>query len=419
MKKRRIQPLARLDGQVTIPGSKSHTARALVTGALASGETLLRNFLWAEDTEYMVQGLQALGVKFAEAPGGLLIQGMGGKPFPPVKPIFLGGAGTAVRFLTTVAGLCRGRVVIDGIPRMRERPIQDLLEALRPLGIIAQSINGNGCPPVAIDGGQFDGGKTMLRGSTSSQFLSSILLSSPCARKEVEVEMTENLVSRSYVDLTMATMRDFGAQVTHENYRIFQVEPGAYLGRQYVIEGDLSSASYFFAAAAVTRGRIRVKGINPWTKQGDRGLLDVLEAMGCQIRWGDSYVELVGGPLRGIDIDMKAMPDSVQSLAVVAAFAKGTTRISGIGHLRFKETDRLAALKRELGKLGIQTAVEQDRLMVRGGDPQGAEIDTSMDHRMAMAFAVAGLRIPGVVIRDPECVNKSFPTFWALLEELG
>lgn len=419
MKRRKIQPLTRLDGEVTVPGSKSYTARALVISALASGETLLRNFLRADDTEYMVQGLQALGVKFAEAPERLLIRGMGGELFPPMERIFLGGAGTAVRFLTTVAGLCRGRVVIDGNERMRERPIQDLLDALKPLGIVARSTNGNGCPPVVIDGGQFEGGRTTLRGSTSSQFLSSILLSSPFARQEVEVEVTEDLVSRSYVDLTMAIMRDFGAQVTHENYRIFHVPPGSYSGRQYSIEGDLSSASYFFAAAALTGGRIRVRGISPSTKQGDRGFLDVLEAMGCGIRWSDSYVEVVGDSLRGVDVDMKTMPDAVQVLAVVAAFARGRTRLSGIGHLRFKETDRVTSLKRELGKLGIETTIQGDRLIVRGGDPRGAEIDTYMDHRMAMAFAVAGLRTPEVVIRDPDCVNKSFPTFWTLLEELG
>lgn len=419
MKKREIQPLDRFDGEVTIPGSKSYTARALVIGALASGETLLRNVLCAEDTEYLMRGLAGMGLRIEKGTEGLLIRGMGGTFQPPSEPIYLGGAGTAVRFLTTVAGLCSGRVVIDGNDRMRERPIQDLLDALGPLGTAARSINGNGCPPVAIEGGQIDGGKTTLRGNTSSQFLSSILLSSPYARNAVEVEVTENLVSRSYVDLTMTIMKDFGAEVTHENYRIFRVPPGSYLGREYMIEGDLSSASYFFAAAAVTGGRIRVRGINPRTKQGDRGLLDALEAMGCRVCCSDCSVEVVGGPLRAIDVDMKAIPDSVQTLAVVAAFATGTTHISGIGHLRFKETDRLASLKRELEKLGIKATVGEDYLTVRGGHPRGAEIDTYMDHRMAMAFAVAGLRAPEIVIRDPECVNKSFPTFWSLLEELG
>jgi len=388
MKTRRIQPLSKLDAEVLVPGSKSLTARALVVGALASGETRLRNRLDAEDTTYMAHGLEAFGVKLVEEPEALLIRGTGGRLSAPREPVFLGGAGTAVRFLTTVAALCHGRVVIDGNPRMRERPIQDLLEALSFLGVTAHALNGNGCPPVTVEGGQFEGGETRLRGDTSSQFLSSILLCSPYGRRGVELEVTGNLVSRSYVDLMS------------------------------IIEGDLSSASYFFAAAAVTGGRIRVRGINPSSRQGDRGFLDVLERMGCRVSYENGSVEVIGGPLRAVTVDMKTMPDSVQTLAVVAAFTEGTTHISGIGHLRHKETDRLASLKRELEKLGVHAVAGEDWLAVRGGCPKGAVIDTYGDHRMAMAFAVAGLQVPEVIIRNPSCVNKSFPGFWALLEEL-
>jgi 3-phosphoshikimate 1-carboxyvinyltransferase len=418
LNKREVQPRSKLDGEVTVPGSKSYAARAMVIGALASGITVLKNHLHAEDTDYMLRGLEAFGVGFLETPSGLLIRGIAGETATPMNPVFLGGAGTAVRFLTTVAGISGGQVVIDGNDRMRKRPVQDLLDALEPLGIVARSINGNGCPPVVIEEGEFVGGRTTLRGGKSSQFVSSILLAGPYSRGGVEVEVTEDLVSRSYVDLTMEIMKDFGAEVTHENYRCFRVRPSVYCGRQYVVEGDLSSASYFFAAAAITGGRIRVQGINPRSKQGDRGFLDVLEAMGCRVNRGDSWVEVFGGPLRAVDIDMKAMPDSAQTLAVVAAFARGTTCLSGIGHLRLKESDRLTSLERELGKLGIHATTADDRLIVHGGDPQGGEIETYKDHRMAMAFAVAGLRVPGVVIRDPECVSKSFPDFWTVLEEL-
>ncbi|MBW2121767.1 MAG: 3-phosphoshikimate 1-carboxyvinyltransferase [Deltaproteobacteria bacterium] len=419
MRKRRVPCLARLDSRVTVPGSKSHTARALIIGALASGQTVLKDPLLAEDTEYMIRGLKALGVRMTTTSRGVVIQGTGGRLSPPAKPIFLGGAGTAVRFLTTLSGLCGGHAVIDGSPRMRERPIQDLLDALKPLGIDARSIPGTGCPPVAVEGGRFRGGKTSLRGSTSSQFLSSILLAGPYAESGVEVDVDGDVVSRSYINLTMTTMRDFGVEVTHDDYRVFRVPAGSYSGRPYTIEGDLSSASYFFAAAAITGGRIRVDGINPATEQGDKGLLDVLEAMGCRVRWEGRFVEVTGGSLSGIDVEMKTMPDAVPTIAVVAAFAKGTTRISGVGHLRFKETDRLAVLERELDKLGIEAKAEGDSLAVRGGNPRGAEIDPSMDHRMAMAFAVAGLRTPGIVIRNADCVSKSFPGFWRLLEGLG
>jgi len=418
MKKRWIKPLAILDGEISIPGSKSYTARALVIGALASGETLLRNPLRSEDTDYMIQGLKSLGVTIEEGRETISIVGTGGNLNPSSEKLFLGGAGTAVRFLTTVAGLARKPLVIDGNERMRERPIQDLLEGLEPLGIRARSISGDGCPPIEVVDGQLEGGRTILRGGKSSQFLSSILLCAPYAKRAVVIEITDTLVSRSYVDLTLEIMRDFGARVTHQGYRIFQVIPAPYVGREYVIEGDLSSASYFFAAAAITGGRVRVKGVNPRSKQGDGGFLDVLESMGCRVYRGDNHVEVAGESLKGIDIDMRAMPDTVQTLAVVAAFARGTTRIFGVEHLQYKETDRITALKRELAKMGINTACEKETLIVEGGEPRGAEVDTYGDHRMAMAFAIAGLRMDGMVIRNPDCVNKSLPTFWNLLEGL-
>ena len=418
MKKRRIRPLAILDGEISIPGSKSYTARALVIGALASGKTLLRNPLRSEDTDYMIEGLKALGVTIEEGRETISIVGTGGNLNPSSEKLFLGGAGTAVRFLTTVAGLTRKPLVIDGNERMRERPIQDLLEGLEPLGIRARSISGDGCPPIAVADGQLEGGRTVLRGGKSSQFLSSILLCAPYAKRAVMIEITDDLVSRSYVDLTLEIMRDFGARVTHQGYRTFRVTPAPYVGREYVIEGDLSSASYFFAAAAITGGRVRVKGVNPRSKQGDGGFLDVLESMGCRVYRGDNYVEVAGVSLKGIDIDMRAMPDTVQTLAVVAAFARGTTRIFQVEHLQYKETDRITALKRELAKMGIKTAREKETLIIEGGEPRGTEVDTYGDHRMAMAFAIAGLRTDGMVIRNPNCVNKSLPTFWNLLEGL-
>jgi 3-phosphoshikimate 1-carboxyvinyltransferase len=419
LKIRRIRPIAGLDGEVTIPGSKSYTARALVIGGLARGETVLKNPLHAEDIEYMIRGLEALGIEIARVPEGLVIQGANGRLSTHRQRIYLGGAGTAVRFLTTVAGLSEEGVIIDGNDRMQERPIQDLLDALRPLGVVARSVHGNGCPPVAVEGGSFQGGHTKIHGNRSSQFLSSILICGPYAQGPVEVEVAGELVSSSYVDLTLKVMKDFGGEASQRDDRIFTVKTGSYSGREYFIEGDMSSAAYFFAAAAVTGGRVLVKGVNPSTRQGDGGFLDLLEAMGCEVhRFGDT-VEVVGDSLRAVDADMKTMPDTVQTLAVVAAFGRGKTRISGIDHLRYKETDRLSALIRELRRMGVQTARDGSCLVIEGGNPQGAEIRTYNDHRMAMAFAVAGLRVPGVVIQDPDCVGKSLPAFWSLLEGLG
>ena len=418
MKQRTVHPVAAMNADVTVPGSKSLTARALVIGALGCGETTLTNPLVAGDIHYMIQGLEALGVRIDRGAGCLRIRGTGGRLSPPEAPLFLGGAGTAVRFLTATAGLSGGRVMIDGNKRMRERPIQDLLDGLAPLGVRARAVRGNGCPPVVIEKGRFQGGRTALRGGTSSQFLSAILLSGPCGSRPTVVEVRDSLVSGSYVDLTLKIMRDFGAHVTHRQYRTFQVMPGPYEGRTYWIEGDMSSASYFLAAAAITGGQIRVRGIRPHTLQGDRGLIDVLETMGCRVRWNTDAVELMGRPLRGVTVDMGRMPDAVQTLAVVAAFAAGETRITGVSHLRYKETDRLAALSRELDKMGIRSVLENDSMVIWGEKPRGAEIDTYDDHRMAMSFAVAGLGAPGMVIRDPDCVDKSFPNFWELLETL-
>ena len=418
MKRRTVQPVTTVNAEVTVPGSKSLTARALVIGALGRGETILRNALVAGDIHDMIQGLEALGVRIDRGAGCLRILGTGGRLTPPETPLFLGGAGTAVRFLTAAAGLSGGRVMIDGNKRMRERPIQDLLDGLAPLGIRARAARGDGCPPVLIEKGRFQGGRTTLRGGTSSQFLSAILLSGPCGREPTEVEVRDSLVSGSYVDLTLKIMRDFGAHVTHRQYRTFQVMPGPYEGRAYWIEGDMSSASYCLAAAAITGGHIRVRGINPHTLQGDRGLVDVLETMGCRVRWNTDAVELMGRPLRGVTVDMARMPDAVQTLAVAAGFATGETRLTGVRHLRYKETDRLAALRRELDKMGIRSALKNNGMVIWGGKPRGAEIDTYGDHRMAMSFAVAGLRVPGVAIRDPECVGKSFPDFWEVLETL-
>ena len=418
MKKKTIKPISRLDREISVPGSKSFTARALVIGALASGETLLKNPLFSEDTECMMEGLRSLGAKMEKKERDLLVMGTGGAFHPTRGSLQLKGAGTAVRFLTTVAGLSGRSITIDGNSRMRERPIQDLLEGLQPLGIRARSIFENGCPPILIEGGRFEGGRTLLRGEKSSQFLSSILLCSPYAQEEVVVEIAGDLVSKSYADLTMEVMKEFGGEVSHTDYRVFRVTPGMYSGREYGIEGDLSSASYFFAAAAITGGRILVKGVNPSTRQGESHFVDILESMGSEVHRQDHEIEVLGGDLRGVDVDMNGMPDVVPTLAVVAAFAKGRTRISRVEHLRYKETDRIAALRQELAKMGIETSLEKNSLVINGGSPRGAEIDTYQDHRMAMAFAVAGLRIPGMVIENPDCVNKSLPGFWALLEGL-
>ncbi|MFH1586480.1 MAG: 3-phosphoshikimate 1-carboxyvinyltransferase, partial [Candidatus Diapherotrites archaeon] len=278
----------------------------------------------------------------------------------------------------------------------------------------------NGCPPLRAKGPSLAGGKAIIDCSKSSQFLSSVLVAAPYAKEDVELEIIGELRSKPFIDMTIQSMNDFGIDVENHNYERFVVKAGQkYEGRDYNVEGDYTNASYFFAAAAITGGKVKVKNLNPHSVQGDLFLLDILERMGCKVRFGDNFAELEGGKLNGIEVDMSDYPDVVQTLAVVAAFASGRTKIRNIAHLRIKETDRIAATAIELRKLGADVIEENDSLTVFGGIKNGASIETYNDHRMAMAFAVAGLMQEGIIIKDVECVNKSFPNYFEELAKMG
>jgi len=263
------------------------------------------------------------------------------------------------------------------------------------------------------------GGTVRIKGEESSQFLSGLLMMAPYAQRDINIEVTGSLASKPYVDITLDVMSAFGVEIRNQGYRSFFIEAGhRYLPQKYRIEGDVSNASYFFSAAAVCRGRVKVKNLNPATIQGDIRFLDILERMGCRVTRGRDWIEALGGELHGIEIDMNEMPDLVPTLAVTAAFARGKTVIQNIGHLRFKESDRIHALAVELSKMGIRVNEGENGLEIEGGEPQGAEIETYDDHRMAMSFAIAGLGVPGVRIRGERCVDKSFPGFWKTLQKL-
>ena len=404
---------------VTLPGSKSITNRALLLAALADGESRLRAPLHSEDTEYMSQALRDLGVTVEATPDGdFVVQGSGGRLAAPSKTLFIGNSGTTVRFLTAAACLASPGtdVVLDGVPRMRERPIRDLLGALLALGGRAESVNGHGCPPVRIHGGGLTGGGCRLRGDVSSQFLSALLQVAPYAVQDVQIEIVGDLVSKPYVDITQSVMRTFGVEFENDGYHHLSVRASQrYQGRDYAIEADASNASYFLAAAAVTRGTVTLENLGSDSIQGDAHFVDVLERMGCQVTRGPKIT--LSGPanLRAIDVDMEAIPDTAQTLAVVCAFADGPSYLTGLASLRIKETDRLQAITKELTKLGVGVEEGRDswRIVPPGqGELNGAAIDTYQDHRMAMSFAVAGLRIPDLVINDPGCVAKTFPDFW-------
>ncbi len=415
---KQIKTIDNLDKSVNIPGSKSVTHRYLIMAALAEGRSWLRNGLWCDDTRYTATALERFGAQIRHSPEAIEVIGTGGVLNCPSEPIYLENAGTSMRLLTAVACLGRGSSVLVGNERMHTRPIEELLVALQPLGGVVESMQERGYPPVRIHGSGLKGGSTKVNASRSSQFVSAILLAAPYASQPVEVAV-QGLVSKPYVDVTLEGMSVFGVKARWLDEENLRVEaPGRYLAGSYDVEGDCSSASYFWAAAAITGGRVSTQNILHKSRQGDLAFVDILCQMGCRAEWHDYGVTLYGGELRSIEVDMKDMPDMVPTLAVTAAFAQGKTVITNVGHLRIKESDRLRAIAEGLEKMNVQVEEKEDCLTIRGGNPQGALIDSHNDHRIAMSFAVAGLVAKGVRIVDEMCVNKSFPQFWETFEHL-
>jgi 3-phosphoshikimate 1-carboxyvinyltransferase len=313
-----------------------------------------------------------------------------------------------------------GKFRLDGSARMRQRPIHDLLTALNRIGAITRSATENGCPPVNLDAAGLDGGYVGVRGDVSSQFLSGLLLALPYAKNPSEIEVDGTLVSIPYVQMTIEVMRAFGVRVDNRKNKRFVIKPAHYFGREYAIEPDASAASYFFALAAITGGSVTVEGLGTTSMQGDMDFVQVLAHMGCKVEISDRSTTVIGGPLRGLDIDMNAISDTVMTLAVVGLFAEGATRIRNVAHIRHKETDRISAVATELRKFGAEVVEHYDGLTIippSGRQFKPAEVATYDDHRMAMSFALAGLKVPGTVILDPACVNKTYPGFWADLNK--
>ncbi len=411
-------PISSLDARVSVPGSKSLTQRALIAAALAEGQSTLLGPLASEDTHYTITALRQMGIAIDDSqPAAWQVTGCAGAIQPPAEDIFLGNNGTATRFLTSVAALGQGHFRIIGDKRMAARPIAPLIHALQGWQVHIKSETGTGCPPLLIDADGLSGGPTVLPEGKSSQYLSSLLLVAPYAKQPAELTVQGEVLSKPYVEMTLAVMRDFGIHVeAAPSLTSFRIPPGRYQGIAYAVEGDASGASYFWAAAAVTGGKVTVANVPVPSLQGDAGLVPLLVQMGCEISMEQGGI-CVHGPeqLKGIEADMGNMPDVAPTLAVVAAFAQGTTVISNIEHLRIKECDRLAVMVHELRKLGVDAHEEQGRMIIHGkggAGLHGAEIATYEDHRIAMCFAIAGLRVPGVKIQGEDCVAKSFPDFW-------
>lgn len=379
--------------EITVPGSKSLTNRAIVMASLSDGLSKINNISNSLDSLIMIKAMKKLGIKIRKTKNELQIIGNQGV-FPKFNgKINVGDAGTAARFLTAIITLVPGKVVLIKSKRMKERPIKELTEALKTVKT----------------------GKVAIRGDVSSQFISALIMTAPILDKGLVINITGRKISGSYINMTIGLMKKFGVKVEKNKQNKFIIKKQSIISTDYAVESDLSGASYFFAVAAVTGKTVKVKNINLDSFQGDLKFPDLLEKMGCQVRKNikEKSIEITGPKiLRGINVNMSNMPDTAQTLAVVASFAKGKTKITGLSTLKIKETDRLRALKNELNKMKIKSEVTNDSITITGGNPQKAVIETYGDHRMAMAFAVAKLKIPKLIIKNPEVVKKSFPDFW-------
>jgi len=416
-----VRPVSRpIRGAVRPPGSKSLTNRALIVAALARGTSTLEGVLDSQDTRVMLESLSRLGlaVRHHSADCRVTLVGCAGRPPAPAADLWLENSGTSIRFLSALCALGHGRFRLDGNARMRERPLGDLVDALGELGVRAACELGNRCPPLVVEAQGLPGGTARVASGLSSQYLSALLMAAPCARRPVRLEIAGELVSEPYVTMTLRVMQAFGVCLQQPAPGVYLAEPQVYTATDYAIEPDASAASYFFALAAITGGEVTVRGLSRQSLQGDVRFAEVLAQMGCQLTESPAGLTLRGGPLRGVDVDLNDISDTAQTLAAVAPFAEGPTRIRNVAHIRHKETDRIAAVVTELRRLGQQVEEREDGLTIDPAPITPCRVATYDDHRMAMSFALVGLRVPGIEIADPGCTRKTYPRFFTDLEKL-
>ena len=429
MEKITLNPILRVEGEINLPGSKSLSNRALLLAALAHGTTEVTNLLDSDDIRHMLNALKSLGVSYELSSDKTVctITGVGGAfNWQNGLSLFLGNAGTAMRPLA--AALClkgqqEAEVVLTGEPRMKERPIKHLVDALVQVGANVQYLEQEGYPPLAIRNTGLQGGKVQIDGSISSQFLTALLMAAPLAEGDMEIQIMGELVSKPYIDITLAMMKDFSVTVENQNYQTFIVKGNqSYISpKRYLVEGDASSASYFLAAGAI-KGNVKVTGIGKNSIQGDRLFATVLEKMGAKITWGEDFIQGEQAPLHGVDMDMNHIPDAAMTIATTALFAEGETIIRNIYNWRVKETDRLSAMATELRKIGAEVEEGEDFIRIQPlvlAQFQVAEIATYNDHRMAMCFSLIALSNTPVTILDPKCTAKTFPTYFSEFEKLS
>lgn len=418
MEQLRLEPISKVDGVVNVPGSKSLSNRALLLAALAKGTTRVTNLLDSDDIRHMLVALKQLGVTYqlSEDKTECVVTGLGAA-FNAEQPqkLYLGNAGTAMRPLCAVLATSTGQFHLTGEPRMEERPIGSLVDALAQVGGNIQYEKNADYPPLNIQGQPLSGGKIEIDGSVSSQFLTAVLMAAPLFSGDTEINVVGELVSKPYIDITLHIMEAFGVSVKNNDYTSFFVKGNQHYiaPASYMVEGDASSASYFLAAGAIKGGEVKVTGIGKNSVQGDIRFAEVLEAMGAEIEWADEYIKVKGAPLTGVDMDMNHIPDAAMTIATTALFAKGTTAIRNIYNWRVKETDRLHAMATELRKVGAVVVEGEDYIEVTPPNELVlTDVDTYNDHRVAMCFSLVALSNTPIIINDPKCTSKTFPDYF-------
>lgn len=403
---------------VQAPAAKAYTLRALLFGALADGVSTLRRPLLAEDQLNMIACLKGLGVQVDQAPEVVTVHGVGGRFHPVQETLNVGDSGVTMNFLTAAAAFADRAVVLGGTPRLNERPIKEVVDAVRQLGARVDYLGAEGLPPIRVHPTGLNGGRAAFHGAVTSQYFSSLVISSALARGPVTLECLDDMTERPYFDISTSMMADFEVRAVNHGYKTIDVAaPQVYTARDYLVEGDFSSASFLFLVAAVLGSTVRVEGLNRNSVQGDKRFLSLLERMGCRVVWDGSAVEVTGGDLVAIEEDMSDVPDLVPPLAVAAAFARGQTRFTRVGHLVHKESNRVVAMETELRKMGVEAGHDAETMTVTGNRSgiHGAAVATYKDHRIAMSLAVAGLAVGDQHVENPACVAKSFPDFWEKL----
>jgi len=425
MKQLSLKPISKINGEINLPGSKSLSNRALLLASLAKGTTKISNLLDSDDTRHMLNAMQSLGIKYtlSEDKSNCVVVGKGGAiESEKFIELFLGNAGTAMRPLCASLCLGKGRFILTGEPRMKERPIGDLVDALRGAGAEISYLENEAYPPLEIISNGLKGGELEIDASISSQFLTALLMAAPLMKNDTTISIKGELVSKPYIDITLDIIKKFGVEIHNENYKIFKIKAGqSYKAiEHFMVEGDASSASYFLAAAAIKGGSVKVTGIGKNSIQGDIAFVDVLEKMGAKVQWAEEYVSVTKNTLKAVDIDGNAIPDAIMTLATMALFCEGTTTIRNIYNWRVKETDRLFAMATELKKVGAEVEEGKDYLKITAPKVlKHANIDTYDDHRMAMCFSLLALSTVSVTINEPECTAKTFPTYFEVLESIS